>query len=396
MIPSANSARTFRVGIVGCGAIVRNHLEAFSALDHAEIVGLCDIDLSRARTTAAAWGIPEAVDTVEALLGLGLDIVSVCTPHPTHETVVLQAAAAGVHVLCEKPIAADLPAAERMVAACAEAGVQLGVLFQRRFWPAAQRIRAAIEDGTLGRPIMGQCSVMLHREPEYYSRDAWRGTWNNDGGGVLMTQAIHYIDLLQWFMGDVAEVYGKINTYKHGAHIDVEDSATAVLTFTSGAMATLEASTAVSPSLGVQIRLTGETGASASLSEFPEGSDGRVDLWAVNEEIVTEPVHPEGIHPNADLSTINGQLIPHHTTQFRDFVQALQGGTGPAITGRDATKALRILLAVYESSRTGLPVKFAEVRSQENAPAAPAMDLHSSQRSAQGATLAPAASQDHP
>jgi UDP-N-acetyl-2-amino-2-deoxyglucuronate dehydrogenase len=395
MTPSANSARTFRVGIVGCGAIVRNHLEAFSALDRAEIVGVCDIDLSRARTTAAAWGIPEAVDTVEELLGLGLDIVSVCTPHPTHESVVLQAAAAGVHVLCEKPIATDLPAAERMVAACAEAGVQLGVLFQRRFWPAAQRIRAAIEDGTLGRPIMGQCSVMLHREPEYYSRDAWRGTWKNDGGGVLMTQAIHYIDLLQWFMGDVAEVYGKINTYKHGAHIEVEDSATAVLTFTSGAMATLEASTAVSPSLGVQIRVTGETGASASLTEFPEGSDSRVDLWAVNEAIVTEPVHPEGISPNADLSTINGQLIPHHTTQVRDFVRALQGGTEPAITGRDATKALRILLAVYESSRTGLPVTIAEVRSQENAPVAPAMDLRSSRRSAQAAVLAPAAGQDH-
>ena len=185
---------------------------------------------------------------------------------------------------------------------------------QRRFWPAAQRIRAAIDDGTLGRPVLGQCSVMLQRDPEYYSRDAWRGTWASDGGGVLMTQAIHYIDLLQWFMGDVAEVYGKINTYKHGGHIEVEDSATAVITFTSGAMATLEASTAVTPSLGVQLRVTGETGASASLTEFPEGSDGRVDLWAVGETISTEPAHPEGIHPNVDLATIQrpAHPAPHH------------------------------------------------------------------------------------
>jgi predicted dehydrogenase len=357
------TARTLRVGIAGCGAISRNHLEAFRALDNVQIVGVCDLDPDRARATAAAWGIPAAVTTVGELLGLGLDLVSVCTPHPTHENVVLQAAAAGVHVLCEKPIAVDLASAERMVAACEDAGVKLGVLFQRRFWPAAQRIRAAIDDGTLGRPIMGQCSVMLHRDPGYYSRDAWRGTWANDGGGVLMTQAIHYIDLLQWFMGDVAEVYGKINTYKHGDHIEVEDSAAAVITFTSGAMATLEASTAASPSLGVQIRVTGETGASASLTEFPEGSDGRVDLWAVSETISSEPAHPEGILANVDLATINGQLIPHHTTQVRDFVQALRDGKEPAITGGDATKALRILLAVYESSRTGLPVRFAKVLS---------------------------------
>lgn len=352
------TSRPLRVGIAGCGAISHNHLEAFRSLDDVEIVGVCDIDLDRAQIAAGEWGIPNAVSTVEELLGLGLDIVSVCTPHPTHEDVVLQAAAAGVHVLCEKPIAVELASAQRMVKACNDRGVKLGVLFQRRFWPAAQRIRAAIDDGTLGRPIMGQCSVMLHRDPEYYSRDAWRGTWANDGGGVLMTQAIHYIDLLQWFMGDVDEVYGKISTYKHGEHIEVEDSATAVITFTSGAMATLEASTAVSPSLGVQIRVTGETGASASLTEFPEGSDGRVDLWAVSGSISTEPVHPEGVDPNVSLATINGQLVPHHTAQVRDFVRTLRDGSEPAVTGQDATKALQILLAVYESSRSGLPVRF--------------------------------------
>lgn len=360
MTPSA--PRTYRVGIAGCGAISRNHLEAFRAVENVEIVGVCDVDPDRARATAEAWGVPHAVTTAEELLALDLDIVSVCTPHPTHEDVVLKAAAAGVHALCEKPIATKLEAAERMVAACEEAGVQLGVLFQRRFWPAAQRIRAAIDDGTLGRAIMAQCSVMLHRAPEYYSKDAWRGTWENDGGGVLMTQAVHYIDLLQWYLGDVAEVYGKVNTYRHGDYIEVEDSATAVITFTSGAMATLETSTAVSPNLGIQLRITGETGASASLTEFPEGSDGRLDLWAVGDRIVVEPVHPEGVDGNIDLSTINGQLIPHHTSQVRDFVQALESGTEPAITGKDALKSLRILLAVYESSRTGLPVRFSETK----------------------------------
>lgn len=367
--PSPLTAEPLRIGIAGCGAISRNHLEAFNALADAVIVGVCDVDLQRARDTAEARGIPAAVNSVPELLGLGVDVISVCTPHPTHEEVVLQAAAAGVHVLCEKPISTDLASAERMVKACDDAGVKLGVLFQRRFWPAAQRIRAAIDDGTLGRPIMGRCSVMLHREPEYYSRDAWRGTWAGDGGGVLMTQAIHYIDLMQWFMGEVAEVYGKINTFKHSGHIEVEDSATAVITFASGAIATLEASTAVSPSLGVQIRITGETGASASLTEFPEGSDGRVDLWAAAGTISSEPVFPSGVDPNVSLARINGQLIPHHTTQVRDFVRALRNGDDPAITGRDATKALRILLAVYESSRTGVPVRFDHAPAGTRAPA---------------------------
>lgn len=359
MTSSATAPRTFRVGIAGCGAISRNHLEAFRALSNVQIVGVCDVDADRARATAEAWGIPNAVTSVEELLTLGLDIVSVCTPHPTHEEVVLKAAAAGVNVLCEKPIATKLESAERMVAACEDAGVQLGVLFQRRFWPASQKIRTAIDDGTLGKAIMAQCSVMLHRAPEYYNRDAWRGTWESDGGGVLMSQAVHQIDLLQWYLGDVAEVHGKVNTYRHGRDIEVEDSATAVITFTSGAMATLQASTAVSPNLGIQLRITGETGASASLTEFPEGSDGRLDLWAVGERIVVEPVHPEGVEPNVDLSIINGQLIPFHKLQVQDFVQALENGTEPAITGKDALKSLRILLAVYESSRTGEPVRFA-------------------------------------
>lgn len=361
MTSPAPATRTFRVGIAGCGAISRNHLESFKALDNVQLVGVCDVDADRARATAVAWDIPNALTSVDELLALDVDIISVCTPHPTHEEVVLKAAAAGVNVLCEKPIATRLESAERMVAACEEAGVQLGVLFQRRFWPASQKIREAIDDGTLGRAIMAQCSVMLHRAPDYYNRDAWRGTWDSDGGGVLMSQAVHQIDLLQWYLGDAAEVYGKVNTYLHGDYIEVEDSATAVITFTSGAMATLEASTAVSPNLGIQLRITGETGASASLTEFPEGSDGRLDLWAVGERIVVEPVHPEGVEPNVDLSAINGQLIPFHKLQVQDFVQSLESGTEPAITGKDALKSLRILLAVYESSRTGQPVRFAPV-----------------------------------
>lgn len=355
---------TLAVGIAGGGAIFRNHLEAYRALPDVEVVALCDIDAERAATVAAEHGIPQSFGSVGDLLdwrgadGRGLDILSVCTPHPTHEAVVAEAAAAGVHVLCEKPIAIDVAAAERMVQACRDAGVTFGVLFQRRFWPAAQRIRAAIDDGTLGQPILGHCSVLLHRESEYYSATPWRGTWDADGGGVLMTQGIHYIDLLQWFMGEVVEVSGHAATFIHGEHMETEDSAVATLRFASGALATLQASTAVTPSLGVQVRVTGSTGASAQLTEFPEGTDGRVDIWAYGDSVGATETWPAALLPNADLATINGALIPWHQAQVADFVDAVRTGRTPAVTGEEATKSLRILLAVYESSRTGQPVRF--------------------------------------
>lgn len=358
------AAQSLRVGIAGGGAIFRNHLEAYQALDNVEVVALCDIDAERAERVATVNGIGHAFGSVTDMLawrggdGRGLDVVSVCTPHPTHEAVVTEAAAAGVHVLCEKPIAIDLAAAERMVTACREAGVTFGVLFQRRFWPAAQRIRQAIEDGTLGTPILGHCSVLLHREPEYYSTTAWRGTWASDGGGVLMTQGIHYIDLLQWFMGDVVEVHGHTATFVHGEHIEVEDSAVATLRFASGAIATVQASTAVTPSLGVQVRVTGATGATAQLTEFPEGTDGRMDIWATGDSVGASETWPASCTPNADLGTINAALIPWHRAQVADFIEAVRSGGVPAVTGEEATRSLRILLAVYESSRTGRPIRF--------------------------------------
>lgn len=358
MTETNQAPKTLRVGIVGCGNISRNHIEAFNAIDGAELVTVCDVDLSRAQATAEQWGIEFAENSVADLLSHDLDIVSICTPHPTHEAVVMEVAAAGVNVLCEKPISIDVASAERMSNACADAGVKFGVLFQRRFWPAARALRAVIDDGTLGQPTMGQVSVLLHREPEYYSADAWRGTWDNDGGGVLMTQAIHYIDLLQWYMGEIAEVYGVINTYKHGENIEVEDSASAVLKFANGGIATLMASTAANPALGVQIRITGSTGATAELSEFPEGSDGRLTIQAVGETVTASLAHPNTVTPNVELSTINGALIPHHREQIREFVDAVRNDHAPAVTGEDATNALRILLAIYKSARTGEPVRF--------------------------------------
>ncbi|WP_395728428.1 Gfo/Idh/MocA family protein [Nakamurella sp.] len=342
-----------RAAVVGCGNVAGNHAAAYRDLPGVDLVAVADVDPARAATLARRFGGRAVAPEVLFDPNLGLDLVSICTPHPTHEAVVAEAAAHGVHVLCEKPIAIDLPAAARMVAATESAGVRLGVLFQRRFWPAAQRIRRAIDDGTLGQPFLGHTSTLLHRDPEYYTATDWRGTWATDGGGVLMTQAVHNVDLLQWFMGEAVEVSAVHSTVRHP--IEVEDTAVATIRFAGGGLATLSASTALTPGLGSRVQVTGRSGATVGLAEYPEGSEARIDLWAVpGAEAVGDP-YPGGLAADLDLAAINGGLAPFHALQIADFVAAVRDRREPAVTGREAAKSLAILTAIYASAASGRP-----------------------------------------
>lgn len=350
-------SQLFRVGIVGCGNIADNHFQSYSSVPGVEVAGVCDIELDRARTFAAERNIARSFGSVRELLALGIDAISVCTPHPTHEAVVTEAAAAGVHILCEKPVATDVASAERMVLAAEQHHVTFGVVFQRRFWPGAQALRAAIDDGRLGQPMLGHCQVLLQRGTDYYNTAAWRGTWAADGGGVLMTQAIHYIDLLQWFMGDPVEVSAKAGTFVLGDTIEVEDTAAALITFASGAVATLSATVAASPNLGTRIVVTGSTGATVNVTEYPEGSDAVNDLWAVPGEEQAGSVFADGLTGDVPVAEVNNRLLPLHRLQVADFVEAVRTGRPPSVSGREAMKSLQIVTAVYESARTGQPVR---------------------------------------
>jgi UDP-N-acetyl-2-amino-2-deoxyglucuronate dehydrogenase len=348
-----------RVGIVGCGRIAGNHARALHQVDGVEVVGCCDSAGDRATAFAVEHGIPHAAASLDGLLRLGLNAVTVCTPHPVHEEIVVRAAAAGLHVLCEKPIAVDLAAADRMIEATDKADVTFGVLFQRRFWPAAQRIRAAIEDGRLGRPVLGEVSVLLHRPANYYAADAWRGRWDTDGGGVLMTQAIHQVDMLCWFLGRPSQVSGYIRTHVHGAHIETEDSASAVVAFDSGATATITATTAANHNLGNRVTVVGETGAIASVLEFPEGQEGVNELWTVPGQARLSTPFDTALEAQPDVGSVNARLGDFHTQQVQDFAQAVLTSREPAVTGRDARTSLAVVTAIYESSRTGRVVEIA-------------------------------------
>lgn len=340
-----------RVGILGCGLIARNHVAALRDVAGVEVTAAADLDPDRARAFAADHAIPHWYDDADRMLATGLDAVTVCTPHAAHEAGVLAAARHRTHVLCEKPVAVSVEQARRMVAATEAAGVRFGVLFQRRFWPAAVRVRRAIDEGRLGPPICGGVLVRFNRSAEYYA-EPWRGRWATEGGGVLMTQAIHHIDLLRWFMGPARRVTGRCATLVHRGLIEVEDTAGALVEFVSGGIATIQAGTTFRPGLGAQVWVSDAHGRTAGVQEFPEGV-GFTDASTIPGE--EEFAHGPRLGGPFDLplGEIHDHLVPYHAMQVAEFVEAVRGGREPAVTGRDAVRSLEIVQAVYTSSRTG-------------------------------------------
>jgi len=338
--------------LIGCGRIATIHAMALNSLPEAEFVACCDQDIERARATGAKYGVPLVFDNAENLLrDAEVEAVLICTPHPAHEQLVVAAAQAGVHFLCEKPISVTVDAATRMIAAAKAAGTVFSVVFQRRFWPAAQRAKQAVECGKLGNLTLGECSVRIWRSQEYYASDSWRGKWETEGGGVLMNQAVHAIDLLQWLMGRPAEVYGRYETLRHGAYIDVEDTAVATLRFPNGALATIQAATTVQPESGFRVAVHGDRGPTISVWEVNEGEQGINDVWTIPGE--------ESARRVWEWEEKNKPGFPlYHVLQIQEFLQALIAGREPAVTGESAKVSLEIIQAIYQSSRTGQPVQF--------------------------------------
>ncbi len=344
-------AAEVRAGIIGCGSIAQTHAAALAALPNVALTACCDIDPMRAQAFAAEHDIANTFADPHALLTSGtVDMVTICTPHPTHAAVVIAAAEAGVHALCEKPLTVNLAEADQMVEAAARAGIKFGGIFQRRFWPAAQRIHHALAAGAIGQPTLAECQVRIWRPREYFERDAWRGKWATEGGGVLMNQAIHAIDLFQWYMGPVTEIFSRYATLVHGDYIDVEDTVVATVVFANGALGMIEAATTIQPNMGFKVAVHGSNSATLSVWEQPEGVVGVNDLWTV----LGEEEYHDLLAP--DVQTEPG-FPAYHRLQIADFVQAIIDDREPAVTGAEARKALEIILAIYQSSRSGLPVK---------------------------------------
>ena len=219
-----------RAAVVGWGDVAVVHREAIDAIEEAELVGVVDTDPARRGAAEADAGVP-AFATIDALVdAVGPDVIHVTTPHDQHVTPALEAIARGVHVLLEKPLAASLDDARRLVEAAPSASVKIGVCFQNRYNVSAQELRRVLDSGELGAVRGAYASVVWTRTADYYTTKPWRGSREHSGGGLLINQAIHTLDLLQWFLGDVTDVRGHVATHKFGDVMDVEDTAELLLT----------------------------------------------------------------------------------------------------------------------------------------------------------------------
>ena len=250
-----------RFGLVGCGAIAPTHAEALARIDGACLAAVFDVVPERASGLADRFDVPTH-DSLESLCG-AVDAVSVCVPSGLHAEAGLACARLGRHVLVEKPIDTTLAKAQALVDGCRAANVRLGVVSQHRFARQIRRLRAAVREGELGRVLEGDASVKWYRTQAYYDSGEWRGTWALDGGGCLMNQGVHTVDMIQWIMGGVAAVQARVRTAAHA--IEVEDQANVLVEYRNGALGVIQGSTSYYPRLrGAALRCTGTTARSSS------------------------------------------------------------------------------------------------------------------------------------
>jgi len=345
-----------RVGIVGCGKVAGLHAAALRAVPEAVYVGACDADPGRAAAFAAKHG-GSAFGNLDALLAAGVEVVLIATPHPAHAAPTVQAAEAGVHVLVEKPMAATLADCDNMIAAAARTSVHLGVISQRRFYEPVRRIKAAIDAGKIGTPALGLFLMYSWRDAAYYASDPWRGRWDTEGGGVLVNQSPHQLDLLLWLLGPVSEVTGFWGNLNHPT-VEVDDTAVAAIRFRNGGLGSVLTSVAQKPGIYTKVHVHGSNGASVGVetdrgATFIAGVSGiaeppLTDLWTVPGE-----EHRLAEFQAADRAAFAGVdgTTHYHALQIRDFVTAVREGRPPLVTGAYGRAVVELFTAIYQSNR---------------------------------------------
>jgi UDP-N-acetyl-2-amino-2-deoxyglucuronate dehydrogenase len=352
----SSPAQPHGIGIVGTGVIAATHAQAIAAIPGARLVAVTDQVPERAIEFAGQRG-GEVEPSLDALLAReDIDAVSVCVPSGLHAEVGVQIAAAGKHLIVEKPIDVSLTAADRLIAAADAAGVAMTVISQHRFDPGLVELRRLIDDGVLGRLVLGEASTKWYRSQAYYESGPWRGTWALDGGS-LMNQGIHYVDLLRWTMGPVIEVSAIYATEDH--RVEVEDTALAVVRFTSGAVGTIVSSTAVFPGFAQRLEVSG-TGGTVVVE------DGEIVRCALTADSPDPGLrgsrHPRPMSAEGAAANAAALGVASHAAQIADLLAAAEQGRQPSITGRDGRGTLEVVLAVYESAREGRPVVLLDAR----------------------------------
>lgn len=344
--------KNLNIGIVGCGTIADIHAQAIGNSELVEVRSFYSRSKERAQSAALKYGKKWTTDWDEFINDSGLDAVSICTPSGTHMDYGIKAAEAGKHVIIEKPIEVTLARAKQLIAACRESKIKLAVIYQSRFTPSIMWLKDQLDQGILGKLSMGDAYIKWFRSQEYYDSGDWRGTLALDGGGVLINQGIHTIDILQWFMGGVSTVFGNTGTFTHD-RLEGEDNAVAALRFKNSAIGVIQGSTSVQPAQARKVEIHGNRG-----SAILHGDEARIYL---DEKVLKPPVadqkKPAG---SGSTSPLAGFSIEPHKNQFEAIAGAIRRGEDPPVTGEKSLDSLAIVLSVYESSKTGKVVDLDE------------------------------------
>ncbi|MFL5529004.1 MAG: Gfo/Idh/MocA family protein [Gemmatimonadaceae bacterium] len=338
------SEKTFRVALVGCGRISKNHFEAIEKVDGLDLCAVCDADAARAEQAGTQWGVPWFTSYEKMLKDAKADVVTIATPSGLHAEQGVAAAHAGKHVVMEKPMAISLTGADALVHACDKAGVNLFVVKQNRLNPPVQLLKRAVDRNRFGRVYMASCKVHWARPQEYYDQAPWRGTWEFDGG-AFMNQASHYVDLIQWLMGPVESVMAKTATLAR--RIETEDSGVAILKFRSGALGSIEVTMLAYPrNLEGSITILGEKGS----AKIGGTAVNKIELWQF-----AEYDDDDKLVETADTTPPNVYGLGHQG-YYRNVLAVLKGEAKADIDGRAGRKSLELILGIYESAKTGREV----------------------------------------
>lgn len=357
---------TIRFAILGCGSIGPTHAAALRQIEGVELLAVADLLPDRAKETARKFSVPKVYSTeAELLADPEIDAVSICTPSGIHAQNAVKALESGKHVIVEKPMEVSLAACDAMIAAAKKTGRKLTTISQHRFDSASQVVRHYIDEGKLGKIILAEASIKWWRTQQYYDSGDWRGTWKLDGGGALMNQGVHTLDLLVWLAGDVEEVYARALT---GAHerIEVEDIVSATLKFKSGAVGSVTATTAAFDGLPARLDLFGTEGTAIiegdrlKMLALKSGESFSSETAASHAISVarggTASVKDNAAHreSTAEVGSVWGDA---HRAQLEDFVEAIRENRDPLITPESSRRSVATILAIYESARTGKVVR---------------------------------------
>ena len=353
-----------RAAILGASKVGHLHAAALQGAPSAELVAVWNRTHSRALDFGKRYKIKAHESISDMIQAESIDMVTIGTTHPAHAKPAIEAMRAGAHVIIDKPMASSLEDCDAMINVSKETGKKLGMISQRRLYPPVKRIRNAIENGKLGTPMLGSVTMLGWRDKDYYDADAWRGTWKLEGGGVLVNQAPHQLDIFQWYMGEISEVCGLWNNVNH-PYIEVEDTAVAIVKFKSGAIGNILVSNSQNPALYGKVHVFGKNGASvgvqtdggamfiAGMSSITEAPYN--DIWTIPGE---EQMREQWKREDEELFKSINPMEYFHLLQIQDFCEAIIEDRDPMISGKEGRKTVEFFTAIYRSTRDNAPIPF--------------------------------------